>query len=117
MSQPADVFEALNLLSKQVHETAIEKGWCDDGERPFPEAIALMHSELSEALEDYRNGHAPDELVFVDGKPCGVPSEFADVIIRILDICQEKGIDIGDAVRAKISYNATRPHRHGGKVC
>lgn len=50
------------------------------------------------------------------GKPEGVPSELADEIIRILDICGHYGIDIERIVDEKMVYNGTRPHRHGGKT-
>lgn len=48
-------------------------------------------------------------------KPVGVPSEMADALIRILDICAAWGIDIEEAVRLKREYNATRGHMNGGK--
>lgn len=51
-----------------------------------------------------------------DAKPVGIPSEMADIIIRVLDICGFYGIDIEQAVRVKMAYNDTRPYRHGGKV-
>ncbi len=93
-----------------------------------------MHSELSEALEDHRRGARPDEVWDVDGaskmktaypvaengglnKPCGIPSELADVMIRILDFCGANGIDIEKAVTSKMAYNITRPYKHGGKTC
>jgi NTP pyrophosphatase (non-canonical NTP hydrolase) len=47
------------------------------------------------------------------GKPEGVPSEMADIIIRVLDACAAWGIDIDTAIREKIEYNATRDHLHG----
>lgn len=56
--------------------------------RSFGDYIALMHSELSEALEAYRNGEEP--FYVKDGKPEGWAVELHD-------------------------YNMTRLHRHGGK--
>ena len=49
-------------------------------------------------------------------KPCGVPSEIADLIIRALDFSGEHGIDIERAVLEKMAYNKTRPFKHGGKA-
>lgn len=77
----------------------------------------MVHSELSEALEDYRNGLKPDVTLKDDGgKPYGIPSELADVVIRVADMCGYYNIDLEAAVKAKLEFNRTRPYRHGGKV-
>lgn len=84
----------------------------------LPEKIALMHSELSEALEEYRNGHAPTEIYYnpkKPDKPEGIGIELADCLIRIGDACEALGIDLEECVKKKMAYNRTRPHRHGGK--
>ncbi len=107
---------SLNELAKEVHSNAIEHGWWED-ERGFGELIALCHSELSEALEEYRKGKGFNETYYnTDGKPEGIPSELADVIIRILDICGRYGIDIETMIKEKHEFNKTRPHKHGGKI-
>lgn len=105
----------LNKMAKEINSVAISKGWWDN-ERRFGEIIALIHSELSEALEDFRSGMAYTQIERNDdGKLTGIPIELADAIIRILDFCGRFDIDIAGAVLRKMEYNKTRPHRHGGK--
>jgi NTP pyrophosphatase (non-canonical NTP hydrolase) len=107
----------MNELATQIHVLAKEKGWWDTP-RELPEVLMLCVSELSECLEEYRDGAAMCEVKTAEnGKPTGIPIELADVIIRILDFCAMAGIDIDEAVRIKHSFNKSRPFRHGGKVC
>ena len=105
-----------NEVAKEIHKNAVAHGWWDET-RTFPEIVALIHSELSEALEEYRSNHGVTEVYQEAGKPEGVPIELADAIIRILDYCGYAGIDIDAAVERKHEYNKTRPYRHGGKRC
>lgn len=49
-------------------------------------------------------------------KPEGIPSEMADVIIRVAHYCGANGIDLAEAVIEKAAYNATRPYKHGNKA-
>lgn len=129
----------LNFLKTEALRIATEHGFT---EASPAEDIALMHSELSEALEDIRAGKPLDVMFYTrkietslpsgdkvnvevvesdfsgpspDLKPCGVPSELADVLIRLLHFCGKHKIDIAEAVSVKMKYNDTRPYRNGGK--
>ena len=115
------LLEGLELLVSEAHGTAIEHGWYpDDDEVNIPEKLALIHSEVSEALEDYRDSTDTPEIlqdvcVSHSGVPYGFAIELADVIIRVADLCGKLGIDLGAAVACKMDYNKSRPFRHGGK--
>ncbi len=110
-TQSGDFIDSFNAVAAGVNQTAIEKGWWK-GERNNGEIIALMHSELSEALEALRHGNPPDSHI---PEFYGVEAELADVIIRIMDMAPARGWRIAEAVIAKIAYNRTRPVMHGGK--
>lgn len=127
----------LNEIKREIHKNAVAHGWWDK-EKSFPEIIALIHSELSEALEEDRERRphiyfvverkqADGKIIpemrtdwgdgsFDGQKPEGVGIELADAIIRILDYCEHAGIDIDAAIRMKHEYNKTRPYMHGGKA-
>lgn len=93
----------LDELAKSAHRTAMDNGWHDQ-EVPFPQYIAMIHSEVSEALEAHRKGMGYDKIA----------EEFADVIIRIWDASIELGLELSTATLEKMEKNKCRGYRHGG---
>lgn len=103
--------EMFTDVSKSVYEIAKEKGWWE-GDRNNGELIALMHSELSEALESLRHGNPNSDHI---PEFTGVEEELADVIIRIMDMASARNYRVAEAIIAKINFNASRSYKHGGK--
>ena len=103
---------SLNEWTLEVHRNAIEHGWWDE-ERTLPELLCLIHSEISEALEEYRAHKLPHYEI--DGKPEGIAVELVDAVIRIMDIFGKEGWDLKKLMEIKHEYNKDRPYKHGGK--
>ena len=99
------------MFQKQAHSTAVDKGWWET-DKGDGVAIANMHGELSEAWEWLRKDNPKSDHI---PEFSGVEEEFADVIIRIMDTAQKRGYRVVEAITAKMEYNKTRSHRHGGK--
>lgn len=81
----------INEVVKEVHSMAKKKGWYDGTPRTALEIHALIHSEISEAIE------------------------LADAIIRIMDYFGYKNWNLEEILNIKIQYNKTRAYRHGNK--
>lgn len=117
---------AFALLAKHANENARNKGFYEDHDEiravlnPRQQAyfdhlmmgtrLALIHSEVSEALENDRHDSPPDDKV---PEFTGVEAELADVLIRIMDLAHEKKLRVAEAVIAKMAYNSGRPYKHG----
>ena len=100
----------LNELGKEAHDNAVAHGFYE----AVPECLCFIQSEVSEAFEAYRDGKMQLETAD-DGKPIGFPSELADIILVVVDLAYFRGIDLDAVVRAKMTYNSTRPFKNGRK--
>jgi NTP pyrophosphatase (non-canonical NTP hydrolase) len=94
----------INEMCVLSHKNAVEKGFYEV-ERETGTVLALIHSEVSEALEADRKG---DQENFEE--------ELADVCIRIFDLCGSRGIDLENAIKKKMERNKGRSYKHGGKA-
>lgn len=113
----------IRKMQKEIHQNAREKGWWPEGTddvNNIPEKLALIHSEISEALEEYRN-HKIECGIYMNCettmKPEGFGIELADAVIRIFDLAEYLDIDMQECIEVKMDYNKGRAHRHGGKMC
>lgn len=104
--------EVLNDLAREIHADNVAAGWwslpdgTDTRSNPyaFSNKLALVHSELSEALEADRKNLKDEKLPHRDGREV----ELADAFIRLFDIAGGYGMDIGGAIAEKRAYNANR---------
>lgn len=116
----------LNDLAKKVHGLNVAKGFYD--EQPTKDRqIMLVVGELAEAHEATRKGKTAHkdfvsvatgsleadkgdfELYVKDTEE----DEIADAVIRLLDYCGNRGIDLDAHINLKLAYNQSRPYRHG----
>jgi len=103
-----------DVVQENAARIAKEHGWIvEDTPEDKAVKIALMHSELSEALEAVRTGNPQSEKI---PEFTLLEEELADVVLRIMNFGGQLGLRISEAIIAKDEYNGNRPYKHGGKA-
>lgn len=106
------VYTGLANAQWMCHELAAASGWWIEYDE-MPEQyrkhfigakMALVHSEISEAVEGARKGKMDDHLPH---RPA-TEVEFADAIIRIFDMADKLKLDVAGAIVEKLAYNQQR---------
>lgn len=124
MSLSDSFWEDLSELQEICYNTADKSGFHDvikEGTEEIrslriSQCLMLIVSEAVEAFDDQRNGESVSSWYVNEfGKPCGFPTELADIIIRTFDLAGICGVDLSKVIDAKMRYNATRPRLHGKK--
>ena len=113
--------EAIETLQRKIHQGNVDAGWWTDldtlqslaeecrirtrfGKALVAEKLALIHSEISEAMEGARKNLMDDKLPHRKM----IEVELADALIRILDLAGALQLDLAGAVQEKMAYNAVR---------
>lgn len=123
----------INELAKQVHQNAKNKGFFDEPKN-LGEMLCLIHSEISEALEAIRQNKYTTDKDKLDSNYLlergniqdwddhfrhhiknTFEDELADTVIRIMDLCAFKNIDLEWHIKAKMRSNELREFKHGKK--
>lgn len=110
--------QALNDWGAEILASKQRRGFMLP-ETPLAEILMNLQGEITELWEEYRHGRESTETYYKTGtngrpKPCGIPSELADMFTDILALAAREGIDLDRAVAEKLAYDDTRPYRHGG---
>ena len=107
-------YNEITKLQEQIYQQNVKAGWWTDlstgkikekgNVTEILAKLALVHSEVSEALEGVRKGLMDDKLPHRSM----VSVELADAVIRILDLCGHEGYDLAGAIQEKLAYNTIR---------
>ena len=97
--------DQLTSLQYENWKIAEDNGWHDKG-RSFGDEVSLIHSEVSESLEEYRKSGKVDDAV---------AEELADIVIRVMDTAETHSVNLYEEILKKMVANRSRPYRHGDK--
>lgn len=98
----------LSQLQERAYAIAQSKGWWEQP-REMGTLLALIHSEVSEALEACREGNPLSKKI----SGSLFEEELADIVIRVMDLAESEGVDLEKAIQEKLDYNEGRSYRHG----
>ena len=100
--------ERLEAFAQEAHQVAVDHGWWDGDDRDNRELMALIHSEISEALEEYRSKRG---MIWYaeNGKPEGIAIELIDAVIRICDFMKHRGIPFKKAENRDLEAKSDLP--------
>lgn len=113
MLETVPVSMAVHVLVNACHGAASKAGWwvdpktgVDVRDNPlcFSNKVALIHSEVSEALEGDRKNKMDDHLPHLPSRDV----EMADALIRICDTAGGFALALASATVEKLAYNAQR---------
>jgi phosphoribosyl-ATP pyrophosphohydrolase len=101
----SDINELIKICKDVANKHGFTVSWTKTiSDMSVPEALCLVHSELSEALEAYRDKNFEK-----------FSEEIADSLIRLFHLAGDLGIDLERAINEKIKKNRKRPYLHGRK--
>lgn len=109
----------LSEVQGKVAKVAKDHGFWDVDVAKDPASVdrklMLIVGEIAEAHEEWRKGHLATYYVATEtgSKPEGFFPELADAVIRILDLCEQLGINLEPVILEKDAYNEKRPFKHG----
>lgn len=113
--------DSFRIIQYNAWKIAEEHGWHEDRDEAnfIPAELVMIHSEVSETLEEYRNTEYGASInsfrIGKNSKPEGFGIELADIVIRVMNLAEELGVDLASEIMTKMHYNTTRPYRHGNK--
>lgn len=105
--------QAIQHLVNRCYQNSREHGFWDDPAKNDPLIkLALITSEVGEAVEAFRKPGKSDHIIHFKG----IEEELADIVIRVFDLAGAFDLRLAEAITAKMEYNEGRPRMHGGKL-